>query len=75
MAIMRHSDRSNLTLGTYAHVQVHNLRRAIENLPDYPWPGSEESNALSEMTVLMDSCSPMGLMSRNDNLQLAETER
>jgi len=43
MAIMRHSDRGNLTLGTYSHVQVYDLKRAIENLPDYPWPGTIQS--------------------------------
>ena len=41
MTIMRHSDRSNLTLGTYTHVQSYNIRRAIENLPAYPWPGQQ----------------------------------
>ncbi len=42
MRIMRHSDRSNLTLGTYGHIQVYDIRRAIENLPEYPWPGTQE---------------------------------
>jgi len=42
MAIMRHSDKSNLTLGTYSHVQIYDLKRAIENLPDYPWLGSQQ---------------------------------
>ena len=49
-AIMRHSDKSNLTLGTYTHVQVHNLRQAIENLPDYPWPGSEQQRVVAAGT-------------------------
>ena len=42
MAIMRHSDKSNLTLGTYSHVQIYDIKRVIENLPDYPWPGSQQ---------------------------------
>ncbi len=42
MTIMRHSDKSNLTLGTYTHVQIYDIRRAVENLPDYPWPGTQE---------------------------------
>jgi site-specific recombinase XerD len=49
MAIMRHSDRSNLTLGTYTHVRSYDLRRAIENLPDYPWPGTR-AKAVSAAT-------------------------
>jgi len=43
MAIMRHSCRSNLTLGTYSHVRIFDIQRAIENLPDYPWPGTIQS--------------------------------
>ena len=39
MHIMRHSEKSNLTLGVYTHIETYNLRRAIEKLPDYPWPG------------------------------------
>ncbi len=45
MTIMRHSDRSNLTLGIYTHVQPYNIRRAIENLPDYSWPGQKQSES------------------------------
>jgi len=45
MAIMRHSDKSNLTLGVYSHVRPYDLRRAIENLPDYKWPGTQEAQA------------------------------
>ncbi len=44
MAIMRHSDRSSLTLGTYTDApRPYDLRRVIENLPDYPWPGTEDA--------------------------------
>ena len=38
MAILRHSDRGNLTLGVYTTLEAVNLRGAIERLPDYPWP-------------------------------------
>ena len=41
MTIMRHSDRQNLTLGVYTKARLFDIRRAIENLPDYPWPGTE----------------------------------
>jgi integrase len=40
--IMRHSDRSDLTLGVYTHVRPYDIRQAIERLPDYPWPGEKE---------------------------------
>jgi len=43
MAIMRHSDRGNLTQGVYTHAKLYDLRRAIEDLPDHPWPGGKES--------------------------------
>jgi len=42
MMILRHSDRSNLTLGTYTTLQVIDLRGAIEQLPSYPWPVTVE---------------------------------
>ena len=47
MAIMRHSNKSNLTLGTYTHPQAYNIRRAIESLPPYPWPGQTQSETLA----------------------------
>ena len=50
MTIMRHSDRSNLTLGTYTHTGPYNLRLAIENLPDYPWPGTHRNHAVATGT-------------------------
>ncbi|MHC4618345.1 MAG: tyrosine-type recombinase/integrase [Planctomycetota bacterium] len=41
-AIMRHSvTKGNLTLGTYTHVRPFDLRRAIEALPDFVWPGEQ----------------------------------
>jgi site-specific recombinase XerD len=43
--IMRHSDRSDLTLGTYTHLEIVNLRAAVEKLPDYPWPGDSQQQA------------------------------
>lgn len=43
MTIMRHSDKSNLTLGVYTKVTTFDIRKRIERLPDYPWPGSEQS--------------------------------
>ena len=45
MTIMRHSDRSNLTLGVYTHVRTYDIRQAIENLPNYPWPGTQTAEA------------------------------
>ena len=42
MTLARHSDRSNLTLGTYTHIQVYDLRRVIEQFPDV-WPGKQQS--------------------------------
>ncbi len=50
MDIMRHSDKSNLTLGTYTHVRIYDLRRAIENLPDYLWPGTQKNKAVATGT-------------------------
>ena len=50
MTIMRHSDKSNLTLGTYTHVRVYDIRRAIENLPDYPWPGTQATEVVATGT-------------------------
>jgi integrase len=49
MRIMRHSAKGNLTLGTYTYVRPFDLRRAIEALPDYPWPGeqSEQTETLA----------------------------
>ena len=47
---MRHSDKSNLTLGTYSHVRVYDIRRAIENLPDYLWPGTQRDKAVATGT-------------------------
>ena len=47
MTIMRHSDRGNLSLGTYGHVEAYDIRHAIENLPDYPWPDENRSNVLA----------------------------
>jgi integrase len=41
MTITRRSDKSSLTLGTYTHVQTYDPRRAMENLPDHPRPGTE----------------------------------
>jgi integrase len=38
MTILRHSDKGNLTLGTYTTLEVIDLRGAIERLPDCPWP-------------------------------------
>ncbi len=42
MTIARHSDKSNLTLGTYTHVQAYSIRAAIERLPDFRFPDSEQ---------------------------------
>lgn len=42
MTLARHSDRSNLTLGIYTHIQVYDLRRVIEQFPDV-WPGKQQS--------------------------------
>ena len=39
MAITRHSDTGNLTMGVYTHIEKHNLRDVIEQLPAYIWPG------------------------------------
>ena len=50
MTIMRHSDKSNLTLGVYTHVRTYDIRRAIENLPDYLWPGTQEDEAVATGT-------------------------
>ncbi len=51
MAIMRHSDRFSLTLGTYTDApKAYDLRRAIENLPDFAWPGSESAAAVATGT-------------------------
>jgi len=47
MHILRHSDRSNLSLGVYTHIQTFDLRKVIERLQDYPWSGSKETKALS----------------------------
>jgi integrase len=38
MTILRHSDKGNLTLGTYTTLEAVDLRGAVERLPDYPWP-------------------------------------
>ena len=40
--VMRHSDRSDLTLGIYTHVRRYDLRQTIEKLPDYLWPGEKQ---------------------------------
>ena len=45
MAIMRHTNRANLTVGTYGHVHPDDIREAIESLP-YPWPGDLRGDAL-----------------------------
>jgi len=50
MTILRHSDRGNLSLGTYCHIQTYDIRRAIANLPDYPWPGTEAAEAVATGT-------------------------
>jgi len=50
MTILRHSDRGNLSLGVYTHVRTYDIRRAVENLPDYPWPGSETAEAVATGT-------------------------
>jgi site-specific recombinase XerD len=50
MTILRHSDRGNLSLGTYCHIQTYDIRRAIEKLPDYPWPGTEAAEAVATGT-------------------------
>ena len=43
MTLARHSDRGNLTLGTYTdRPRAYNLRRVIEQLPDV-WPGKVQS--------------------------------
>ncbi len=43
MALARHSDRGNLTLGTYTdRPRAYNLRRVVEQLPDV-WPGKVQS--------------------------------
>ncbi len=59
MTIMRHSDKSNLTLGTYTHIRTYDIRRAIENLPDYPWPGTQTAEVIATGTdgraVLVDN--------------------
>lgn len=39
--IGRWSDKGDLSLGTYGHLTLHDLRAAVERLPDYPWPGDE----------------------------------
>jgi integrase len=51
MAIMRHSDRASLTLGVYTHVTTYDIRRAIERLPDYPWPGTERTEVTASPQV------------------------
>jgi len=58
MAITRHSDKSNLTLGTYTHVRIYDLRQAIERLPDYPWPGSKQQSQVLIATGTDDRLSP-----------------
>ncbi len=50
MTLARHSRAGNLTLGTYTHVQAYNLRRVVEQLPDYSWPGTECVEALATGT-------------------------
>jgi len=51
MAIMRHSDRHSLTLGTYTDTpKPYDLRRVVENLPDFSWPGSEAAAAVATGT-------------------------
>lgn len=37
--IGRWSDKADLSLGTYGHLRIHELRAVVERLPDYPWPG------------------------------------
>ena len=32
-------------MGTHCHIQTYDIRRAIENLPDYPCPGTEAAKA------------------------------
>jgi len=61
-AIMRHSDKKDLTLGTYTHLQTYSLRRVIENLPSYPWPSEVQSEALAATGTdgkpIVDAISP-----------------
>jgi len=45
MAITRHSDRGNITLGVYTHVCEQDLREAVESLPAYPWPTEAAAEA------------------------------
>ncbi|MHC4154614.1 MAG: site-specific integrase [Planctomycetota bacterium] len=61
-AIMRHSVKANLTLATYTHVRPFDLRRAVEALPDYPWP-SEQAETLAatgtdDQRPVLDSTAP-----------------
>jgi integrase len=71
--IMRHSVKTNLTLATYTHVRPFDLRRAVEALPDYPWP-SEQAETLAatgtdNQRPVLDSAAPL---QRNLASNLAE---
>lgn len=46
MTLARHSMAGSLTLGIYTHVKTFNLKKVVEELPAYEWPGTHEMRQL-----------------------------
>jgi hypothetical protein len=67
-AIMRHSVQDNLRLRTYTHVRTLDLRRAIEALPDFAWPGEQGEQAEILAATGTDNTKPDAVSPQPKNL-------